>query len=1369
MFLGVHLKGSALALYHSLCADGQVQFKILKKALLIKFECTKDGYKDKFRASKPEIEESFFSFAIRLSHLFDRWIEMSGIDKSYEDLRDLMLSEHILSAVSKDLSVFLRERDLKNSQEMVQHCEQYRLAHPTKCLARRADVGSVAMGGNKCTQSTPNYLYAQRAGHTPQRYSNNNTPVRFPYQTHMQGQPKQNTFTQQGQQVPRRGNPRQRGPFRGTGRGRGGVSDVSGVVCHECGGVGHFRRECGTFLKKMDQHKENAAVSMCVSEKVNAEVLCSVSSTKHGSLPICGGTVNGFQVSVLRDSGATTAGVRQALVREDQYLDKQQEVVTFGGNREVFPLAKVDVDTHFFSGSLICCVIQDPVADLILGNVTGVNPIPGLIMSDIQVAAAVETRAQKRDEKKKKSNMDVPFADLNMSKSELITLQEQDPALNKYHGMAKTGECVNLRNSSYSFSKEQGVLVRNFAKGEENVSQVVVPEQARKKVLFVAHDGLLAGHCGIRKTLGRVESRFWWPGIGRDVQHYCRTCEICQKCSPKGRTQDVPLSQMPRIEIPFQRVAIDIVGPFSPLSEEKHRYLLTIVDIATRFPEAVPLKSIDSVSVAEALFSVFCRLGFPLEILSDNGSQFTSEMFKQFLSLLSIKDVHSSPYHAQSNGVVERFHGTIKPMLKKMIQKHPKQWHRHIPPLLFAIRELPNSSTGFSPFQLLFGRHPRGPIDFLADNWLESENENEAKNVCEYVYDLKNSIAEMCEIAHDSVNDSGMVSKMYRDRKCKPRSFQVGDEVLIFLPSTSNKLLMTWKGPYKVVKVLEFDYVIDMGGKQKIFHPNMLKFFHRRTEAASTSYSIGDCIPFSAILPHDFSGDVNCSRQVEEAQVRPEGIQFAAVGVLPVEENESEFSHISIPTLSSPATETYKDINYADTLSNRQKVEMQAVFQEFTPILTTNPGGCTLDIVHNVNLTTDIPVFRKQYPLPFSAQETIKKEIDYMLELDVIEPSSSSFSAPVVLVKKSDGSTRFCCDYRELNKVTITDAEPIPDTEQLFASLADATYFTKIDLTKGYWQILVNPDDKYKTAFQTPFGLYQWTRMPFGLVTAPATFARMMRSLQFNACAKNFFDDILVFSKLWNQHLHDVSDVLKTLSSAGLTARPSKIFAGYQELEFLGHMVGKGCVKPHEKNIKKILQLQVPTSKKQVRSLLGLVGYYRKFIPNFATVTAPISDLLGAKTSRKLTWTTDCQTALDKLQHCLTSKPVLLLADLDKDFVVRTDASSVGVGGVLLQECEDVLHPVMFVSRKLLPRETRYSTIERECLAIIWCVTKLQRYLWGKHFLLQTDHRPLTYLTGSVFKNHRVMRWSLALQEFSFSLAPISGSQNIWADLLSRQ
>jgi hypothetical protein len=181
-----------------------------------------------------------------------------------------------------------------------------------------------------------------------------------------------------------------------------------------------------------------------------------------------------------------------------------------------------------------------------------------------------------------------------------------------------------------------------------------------------------------------------------------------------------------------------------------------------------------------------------------------------------------------------------------------------------------------------------------------------------------------------------------------------------------------------------------------------------------------------------------------------------------------------------------------------------------------------------------------------------------------------------------------------------------------------------------------------------------------------------------------------------------------------------------------------------------------------------LVGYYRKFVPNFASVTAPISDLLSAKAGSKLKWTESCQVALDTIQARMSSHPVLLLADLSKPFMVRTDASSVGIGGILLQEHDDVLHPVAFVSRKLLPRETRYSTIERECLAIVWVITKLGRYLWGRSFTLQTDHRPLTYIRSSVSKNSRVMRWALSLQEFKFTVEPISGSNNVFADLLSR-
>ena len=216
--------------------------------------------------------------------------------------------------------------------------------------------------------------------------------------------------------------------------------------------------------------------------------------------------------------------------------------------------------------------------------------------------------------------------------------------------------------------------------------------------------------------------------------------------------------------MPFRRVSIDLVGPLSPPSDEKHTHILTIIDIATRYPEAIPLKKIDSVSVAEALFTVFARMGLPEEIQSDNGSQFTSGMMKEFHKLLSIKGIYSSPYHAQSNGVVERFHGTLKPMLRKVIKSQPRQWHRYIPALLFAVREMPNASTGFSPFELMFGRQPRGPIDLLASAWTGGTDAPEAKTTYQHVVDLKNYIYDTCKIAHGAVDEARKTQKFYHDK-----------------------------------------------------------------------------------------------------------------------------------------------------------------------------------------------------------------------------------------------------------------------------------------------------------------------------------------------------------------------------------------------------------------------------------------------------------------------------------------------------------------------------------------------------------------------------------------------------------------------------
>ena len=635
---------------------------------------------------------------------------------------------------------------------------------------------------------------------------------------------------------------------------------------------------------------------------------------------------------------------------------------------------------------------------------------------------------------------------------------------------------------------------------------------------------------------------------------------------------------------------------------------------------------------------------------------------------------------------------------------------------------------------------------------------------------------ESCELTMQNSSAASQRNKNY-DKKTQDRKFSVGEEVLV-LPSASNKLLSSWLGPFPITKVFHPDYRVLVKGKEKVFHANMLKRYVRREEAADVAVggskcvqSVGDFVPWREISP--LLDEVVMS--VPKVPSTSSGDFHAVESVCSAGVVQDHGEDVSIPTLSVPMSTSIPDedvscVQFDDAFSEVQLDELKAVFQTHADILTTRPGVFSGNLMLEIPLTSDVPIRRKMYNLPFSSKEVVEKEIQVMLDLEIIEPSKSPYSSPVVLVRKKDGSCRFCIDFRGLNKITVFDAEPIPNVEDLFVRLAHSRFFTKIDLAKGYWQILVLPEDRPKTAFATHQGLFQFIRMPFGLVSAPAVFARMMRMLHLaDLSAENFFD-ILVHSASWSDHLHHVRNVLDRLKSYGLTARPSKILAGFQSLEFLGHVVGSGVLRPDESKTDKILQVSTPTTKKQVRSLLGLLSFYRRYIPGFASVAAPLTDLTkeGGRSCRSIHWTPDCASALQEIQDILSRKPVLLLPRLDLPFVLQTDASSTGLGAVLLQEFEDSLHPVCFASRKLLDREKRYSTIERECLAIVWAVHKFVRFLWGVRFVLQTDHRPLTYLRTSNFKNSRIMRWALSLQEFSFEVLPVSGQANVFADLLSR-
>jgi hypothetical protein len=401
----------------------------------------------------------------------------------------------------------------------------------------------------------------------------------------------------------------------------------------------------------------------------------------------------------------------------------------------------------------------------------------------------------------------------------------------------------------------------------------------------------------------------------------------------------------------------------------------------------------------------------------------------------------------------------------------------------------------------------------------------------------------------------------------------------------------------------------------------------------------------------------------------------------------------------------------------------------------------------------------------------VATELEEMLAAGIVEPSTSEWAAPIVLVKKKDGTLRFCVDYRRLNSVSKVDPYPMPRIDELIDKLGGAKYLTTMDLAKGYWQVPMDGSSREKTAFITHQGLFQFTVMPFGLQGAPATFQRMMDRLikGKSEFAAAYLDDLVIFSESWEQHLGHLEQVLECLRKAGLTAKPSKCQFAMGQCIYLGHVVGNGTVQPETSKVAAVEQWPPPETKKQVRAFLGLTGYYRKFIPNYAAIASPLSDLTRKYSPNKIVWTEQCDNAFQKLKAILCSSPILFGPQFDRDFILQTDASDRGVGAVLSQMGDDGKeHPIAYFSKKLLQREEKYSTVEKECLAVKLGIQAFRVYLLGRPFKIQMDHRSLIWLDRLKDANPRLARWSLALQPYQYHIDYRPGSANGNADALSR-
>lgn len=417
-----------------------------------------------------------------------------------------------------------------------------------------------------------------------------------------------------------------------------------------------------------------------------------------------------------------------------------------------------------------------------------------------------------------------------------------------------------------------------------------------------------------------------------------------------------------------------------------------------------------------------------------------------------------------------------------------------------------------------------------------------------------------------------------------------------------------------------------------------------------------------------------------------------------------------------------------------------------------------------------VPPNRQAYRESAALNDELKRQLTELLQAQVIRPSQSPFASPVLFVKKHDGTWRMCIDYRALNRVTKKNRYPLPHQDDLIERLRHAKCLTKLDLASGYWQVRMSDDSVEKTAFTTRHGLFEWLVMPFGLCNAPSTFMQMMNDVLaplIDRCVIVFLDDILIYSPTAEQHEQDVTAVFELLRKHKLRVKLSKCDFFKEEVEFLGHVVGKGNVRMCPGKVAAITEWPTPRNTHDVRSFLGLSGYYRKFVRDYSKVATPLYALTQADT--QFVWSDEAQQSLDALKAAITSAPVLALPDHNKPWIMFTDASGYAIGGVLCQDHGSGPQPVLFVSHKLGGAELNWPVHDKEMYAIIYMFKTCRWYVQDRHVTVYTDHRALQHFESQPTLSPRQTRWQQYLASYDWTIVYKAGKYNVVADGLSRR
>ncbi|XP_055928211.1 uncharacterized protein LOC129959414 [Argiope bruennichi] len=928
-----------------------------------KFKLNAEGFRQKFVQHQRNPEKSWKDFIYEVTNNFQGWISALNVT-NLEGLKDLIITDQVKKRVPEEVRDHFVDvwGTLVKPPDLADKLDEY------ECIRK-----------------------------TYRRPSNPNSKA------HQQVNVRNNAFSRDNRDY--NNSPKQMKQDKGFTRNRYEPKNRPKFTCYFCGVDGHVKKFCPKLLKtnsyQDSRRKANVRRTVVDPEPVTKEtaVVTKVMSHRRPSLDkgLCNLekiriSVNGKPASALIASGTEITVVRRDILTDFPVEDKASiYIIGIFGKAEKCSLVNIPMgvivgkDGNKIHQEVLCAVAPTLVDDVLL---------PPEIRDKLQ---GVQENY---------------FVDISEKNSEPKTIKDREivdetsddnPVLGSEEIRALSVE--NSEKNAKELSRSDEFLKDKvdcpdleYARKWESVAQLVLPKKRRLEVLNLAHCSVFGGHMGARKTAERIRYSFYRHVISKDVRAFCQQCKECQLTRRINQKDRVPITNVARPELPFQVVNIDIIGPIDPPSAKGHRFILCLVDQHTRWAEAVPLTSLTAKATCEALLTIFMRTSVPNIIASDNGTNFNASLTQEFEKRMGFNPRFSTPLHPESNGLVEIFNQTLKHMLHHVILEEPRTWHTKIPFILWAYREVPNSTTGVAPFQFLYGRKPEGPLSILRNTWVADEEglKLDTTPVPLYMEKLKKQLEDAAEKAKlISTVQQERMARYYNLRSMK-KVFNPGDKVIVLLPDSRNKRLARWQGPCTIEsRKNEHSFLVKMpDGSLRHVHQNKMREF-----IAS-------------------SGSVNVIFEGEE--------EFGDIENTPLKEDSfwQEVKSVASPDLSTT-----------------QQAELETLLKEFEPLFK-RPVQPVAILEHVIELLPNITRRKPHsYSVPMSYRAEVDRQVKELLDLHLIEPSNADITYPIVCVAKKDASIRMRIDIRALNAVTKVPYYPMKDTQELVFTAGMAQCF----------------------------------------------------------------------------------------------------------------------------------------------------------------------------------------------------------------------------------------------------------------------------------------------------------------------------------------